>query len=99
MKRFIIVTDSAVMDQAGRNAITAYLRAQGWAFWHWFEDLWMVSNAPEDTNLGSLRDDLTNTIPGAKHIMILSVEGLIDHAGMVPTGTTDWIKKYWKRNE
>jgi hypothetical protein len=95
--RLIIATDSAVTDIATKNAITAFLEAKRWSVWHWYEDLWLIDNAPEQINLVALRVEITKAIPTLKHLLILSAEGPMDHAGMVPANGVAWFTESWKR--
>jgi hypothetical protein len=97
MRRLIIVTDSAVIGAATRDAITAFLRGKGWSVWHWFADLWLIDQAPMDVNFGLLREEIIKTIPGIVHLMIMSADGKMDHAGTVPSASIEWIKEHWQR--
>jgi hypothetical protein len=95
--RLIFVTDSAVVTNEGRNALTAFLEAKGWSVWHWFQDLWLIDNVPEDTKLGSLRDEIKSVIPTLTRIMIMTTEGEKNHAGQVPTEGIKWINEHWMK--
>jgi hypothetical protein len=97
VNRFIIVTNGAVATNEGRNALTAFLEAKGWAVWHWFQDLWLV-DPPGAVDIGSLRDEMMQVIPSLQQIMILSVEGTHQHAGTVPVGSIPWITEHFKRH-
>jgi hypothetical protein len=97
VRRFIVVTNSATTSREARNAITTYLQLGGWLVWHWFEDLWMVV-APEHVKLGEVRDQITKLLgPSTANVMVMSTEGLIDHAGMVPVNSISWIQENWQR--
>jgi hypothetical protein len=95
MKRFLVVTDSGIIDDQSRNAITALLQARGWSVWHWFQDLWLV-DSPATVDLAALRDQILR-IPGTKRIMIMSTEGAIEPAGFVQKDAIPWIVKHWTR--
>jgi hypothetical protein len=96
--RLIITTDSAVTHVSGRNALTAFLEAKGWAVWHWFQDLWLIDGVPEQIDVVALREEIRAAIPGGlPHFLILSAEGLIIYSGMVPTTSLQWLTEHWNR--
>ncbi len=94
--RFIVATDSASTTNDIRNAVTAFLEGKGWSVWHWFQDLWLVANAPESTRLVILRDEIVRAVPGLKTVMIMSTEGIKEHGGLVPSDSVAWIEEHWK---
>lgn len=95
-RRFIVATNSAVTTKEHRDAITRHLEEQGWSVWHWFEDLWLV-NASDQIKLPELREKLTKVTFDNLHVLVLSTEGPIDHAGKVNPGGIPWLKEKWSR--
>jgi hypothetical protein len=95
--RLIIVSNSAVTGVPVRNALTAFLEAKGWAVWHWFEDLWLIDDAPNGVNLVALREEIRGAIPTISHFVIMAAEGPADHAGIVPTPSAQWFVEHWGR--
>jgi hypothetical protein len=96
--RLIIATDSAVSNIASKNALTAFLEAKEWSVWHWYQDLWLIDGAPNGINLPALRVEIFAAIPTLTHILILTTEGTINHAGSVPQNSVTWFDEHWRRN-
>jgi hypothetical protein len=91
----IIATNSTVVGVAAKNALTAFLEAKGWSVWHWYEDLWLMDNVPPEINLSALRAEIQVVIPSIKQVLIMSAEGQINHAGMVPSPSAAWFVEHW----
>jgi hypothetical protein len=97
MSRYIVVTNSAAITKENRNALTVFFEGKGWSVWHWFEDLWLLDNVPNDLSIGHLRDEILATFPAVKQFLIMSTEGTKVHAGSVPTSSIPWINEHWLR--
>jgi hypothetical protein len=95
--RLIIATNSTVVGVAAKNALTAFLEAKGWSVWHWYEDLWLMDNVPPAINLSALREEIQRAIPTLYQVLVMSAEGQINHAGMVPTPSAAWFDEHWNR--
>ena len=97
--RLIISTNPTVGGVANKNALTAFLEAKGWSVWHWYSDLWLIHNAPEQVDLPSLREEILKAIPTLNQILIMTTEGTIDHTGRVPAASVDWFEEHWNRSK
>jgi hypothetical protein len=95
--KLIIATNSSVTGVAAKNALTAFLEAKGWSVWHWYSDLWLLDNVSEPINLGSLRDAILAAIPTLGQVLIMTTEGILNHAGMVPNESVAWFQEHWVR--
>ncbi len=95
MTRAIIVTNSATATTAAKNQLTAYLEGRGWSVWHWFEDVWLLDGLQDDFSMSDTRDQIKTMIPARHQFMILSTEGLKQHAGLVPRDSLPWLKEHW----
>ena len=95
--RLIISTNSALVNVAAKNAITAFLEAKRWSVWHWYEDLWLIDNAPDQISVIDLRDEILRAIPTLRQVLIMTTEGRIGHAGTVPHGSSAWFTEHWSR--
>lgn len=99
MNQFIIATNLASAIQ--RNAITNYLKSKGWAYWHHFEDLWMVAiNDPDTITSQQLFNDITSIPVIGKQTYILIIRlpkpgQPMTHCGFGPTDGWTWTKEYW----
>lgn len=96
--RFIISTDAVNVQAASRNSLTAFLEGKGWSVWHWFQDLWLVDSAEVQVDAVAFRDEILKAVPGLPYLLILSGEGTITHAGMVPVKAVEWFVEHWSIN-
>ena len=94
MKFFVLAAEEA--SQAQRNAITNYLNGNGFGFWHWIADFWIVQSSNNDLKAASLRDTIRELVPGlAFHVFgVRPIEG--EWAGMGDPRSAEWSKKQWK---
>jgi hypothetical protein len=97
--KLIIATNSSVTGVAAKNALTAFLEAKGWSVWHWYSDLWLIDNVPEPVHLGTLRDEILAAIPTLIQILIMTTEGVLNHAGTVPRDSAQWFQEHWIRRQ
>lgn len=95
--RFILVTNSLHVTDQQRDLITGFLEGKGWSVWHWFKDLWLVDEAPDDLSFASLREEIQGLFPYSQHLMIMSTEGKKNHAGFVPKESKAWLGEHWLR--
>jgi hypothetical protein len=102
MSQFVIATDKLTADQ--RNAITNHIKSKGWAFWHHFEDLWLVTTSQNDnTTSHGLFNELTGLpiVGKAAYMLVirLSTHGAqgkpMTYFGFGPQQGWEWTKKYW----
>lgn len=99
MSQFIIATNNANALQ--RNAITEHVKSKGWAFWHHFEDFWMLKTTDFDlTTSQQLWAELTSIpIIGNNTYMLvirLAKPGEpMTHFGYGPAAAWEWTKQYW----
>src|SRR5580704_5705706 len=99
MNRFIIATNNASAVQ--KNAITEHLKSKGWAFWHHFEDFWMVATNPLDFTTSQQLWTELGDIPsvGRQTFMIvirMSESGQpMTHFGFGPPQGWEWTRQYW----
>lgn len=100
IQRFVICTDSAgewesAAPARDRDRITELMQAKGWNVWHWFEDLWLVTNPGQEYSVGSIRDEI-RALPsmGDKHVLVMEVEG-VAYSGFGPNKAWAWMRKRW----
>ena len=96
--RIIIATNASTSTVASKNALTAFLEAKGWSVWHWYDDLWLIDDVPDEINLIALREEIRKAIPTLPYFMTMAAEGPINHAGMVRKESLEWFKQHWMRN-
>jgi hypothetical protein len=96
--RLIIVINSATASKDIRDAVTSFLESKGWEIWHWFEDLWLSANAPNDLDLEKLRDEIRSIpllVARNTHVMVFGTNDKLRRAGWVPIPSIDWLMKHW----
>jgi hypothetical protein len=88
----IILTDSATVTRDDRNAITHYLQSQKWDFWHWMEDVWLISDAPDSLDLNGLGKTIRAIIsPNNTFMLLRPRDSRIDCAGVFPPASIEWM--------
>ncbi len=101
MIRFIIATNNATAEQ--RNAITDFVKEKGWAFWHHFEDFWMVvTDDYSHMTSKQLFNELTDipVIGKQFYIIVIRMAGQdqpMTHFGFGPPKGWEWTAKCWSR--
>ena len=95
MNRFIVALNGGSRDQ--RNALTALFQAKAWPVWHYFEDLWLLSEIPENVTAKSLHSELEKiAVIGEHSIVILKIaEGQHEFYGRANPEGWEWMKKSW----
>lgn len=94
--RLIVLTNRASV--AERNALTAFLEGKGWSVWHWFEDAWLIADAPEMAGFSRLKQEISAAIPTLREFMIISTHDTENQRYSIrasPDGIP-WIKEHWK---
>lgn len=101
MKKFILVLNVGL--QPTKDAITNYLRAKGWPIWHWFENLWLLSNVPDNVTAQSLSEEILALIapiapgPLTSHIVIDASDKPSAYFGRGPKEGWEWMLQNWGR--
>ena len=92
--RFVIALDNGTPEQ--QDVITQFLKSKGYEFWHWIEDLWLLSNVPVGTTPRSLWQEL-NELPeiAGQNMIVLMMNSSIAHWGQLPQSAWLWLSKNW----
>ncbi len=99
MNRFIIATNKATAVQ--QNAITEHVKAKGWAFWHHFEDFWLVTTGMFDnTTSQQLWTELSDIPVVGKQAFMMVIKASengqpMTHFGFGPREGWEWTKQFW----
>lgn len=95
MKTFVICLDSGTPEK--RNAITTFIQGQGWAFWHWIDDLWFVK-APKTQTAGDLSRALEELpVIGTSTRLVFQLpmkDDKFDRQGRVKKEGWNWIRDH-----
>ncbi len=94
INRFIIALDNARPDQ--QDAVTRFLKEHDFEFWHWIEDLWLLSNVSIGVTPQTLWEEL-NAIPAltGQDMVILAFNSGISHWGQLPKSSWNWLAQNW----
>lgn len=92
--RFVLALDSATPED--QNKVTNYLKSQSLGYWHWFRDVWLVTDPSYRWSVALLRDRLQEQVPGAT-MLILPVEAGNQWAGHGRKETFEWLHDEWKK--
>jgi hypothetical protein len=89
--KIVILVDSGTLEQ--RNAITAFVKAQGVAYWHWFPDAWLISTN-NSINLREWRDEIKTLTP-ALNLLLFTFEDTTNWSVRGNAGSFEWLKKHF----
>ena len=92
-KRFILVIDNPTKEQ--QNAVTNFFKNQ-LAYWHWFSDVWLLTDTTNTWTVTSIRDKVHELIPGTR-LLVLPIESGTVWAGVGKTEVFKWLHNTWKR--
>jgi hypothetical protein len=81
-----------------RDPITQYLLAKDWRVWHWYADLWLVSDVPDGEAAGSIYQGVKDSIPTITSACLLILDTNSEHHyyGTAPKAEAwIWMKEHW----
>ena len=96
-KRFAVALDSSTKAQ--NEEFVKYIRDNGYGWWHWIDNFWLLTSSSGELTAEKLRDDLGEIYPGV-HKIVLELRGDNDiWSGFGPKSENKnmftWLKKYW----
>ncbi len=94
-KKFIVALHGA---PELRDPITEYLMSQGWHVWHWYADLWLVSDVPDFVKAGDLYQAIESKIPGldVSSSIVLEMGDSLKYYGRAPKADAwEWMREHW----
>jgi hypothetical protein len=97
-KRFIVAVESGTKEQ--QDAFTEYLRGQGFGWWHWIDNLWLLVDSTGKTTGSDLTSQVNATFPTLNCMVFeLSADG-DTWAGYGPrteaSNMFTWMRQNWK---
>ena len=93
-KRFILVIDNPTKEQ--QNAVTNFFKSRLLGYWHWFSDVWLLTDITNTWTVTSLRDKVQELIPEVEMI-VLTVGSDSTWAGFGKKTKFKWLHNTWKR--
>ena len=93
--RFVLVVDSASQDE--QDKISIYLQTEkSVGYWHWFRDLWLITDPTGKWSVSSIRDKVREILPN-KHTIVFQVESGTNWAGFGINERFKWLLDYWNK--
>jgi hypothetical protein len=94
MRKFVVVVEKVSAPQ--QDAITNFVKAQGWDFWHWYENLWLVVDPTEIWTSQGISDAIRRMLsPDEINIMVLGVTDPMTYWGRAPQESWAWMQLKW----
>jgi len=97
-RRFVVAIQGIPAPVA--NAVTKQLQASGLGFWHWMENVWLVTAAPSkgEVTAKSLSDWLAKTpgVPQGRMLVIRADSDSTEHWGIQDLKSWNWFTSEWK---
>jgi hypothetical protein len=95
-RRFVICVNEANKEQ--QDIITQFFRESSkLGFWHWFSDVWLVTDQNNDWTATKLRDKMNSLIPGA-HKLVIQIDGQNTWATFGKKKSFRWLQKTWSKD-
>jgi hypothetical protein len=96
--RIIIAVNGSTASSADKNALTAFFQGKGLQVWHWFDELWLISDVPDDTDVRAFTKEIS-AIPGfgqkGAQFVVIGVNGDSPYYGWAKRESWDWMKEHW----
>ena len=95
--RFLIATDSRVVAATSKNQLTAYLQGTGFQVWHWLDDLWLITDAPDELTPQGFAKAIETVIPAllVNSFIVFKLEGSPPYFGRAPQEAWTWMLTHW----
>lgn len=91
--RFIVVIDDATTEQ--QNSVTNYFKdTQAVGYWHWYSDVWLVTDPNQQFTPESLRLALDGILPDS-YKMVLKIQSGYDWSAFGDTESFKWMHETW----
>ena len=97
-KRFVVAIDS--MNKELDNKLLEYIKDNGFGWWHWIDNVWLLTTYKLDVSAVSIRNDLGYIIPNRK--IVIEVHKSSAWAGYGPNteekNMFDWLHNTWTKD-
>ena len=97
-KKFVVGISALSDDQ--KKELLKYFRANGWGWWHWIRDLWLV-DSDDDFGPEKIRDHIGKIAPGSD-VVVLEVSPITwATRGPEKKGRSfsRWLEEFWNEDE
>jgi hypothetical protein len=93
MTKFIVVVPNTTLEQ--QRAVNQLFSPARAAWWHWSQEVWLLSFSNETPTVESLRDELKQALSGATFLVFDLAPGT-RWAGWGPLDWQNWFNQFWK---
>jgi len=97
-KQFVIALNSTTEEQ--EKMFLEYIKSNGFGWWHWIDNFWLVVDTQDKLSAEKLRDDLENIFPKVRKLVIEIFSESSTWAGYGPNGEQrnmfNWLHNTWK---
>jgi len=100
LRNFVLLVDTPTVQQ--QNAITGWLRREGFGFWHNCASGWLIATRREQFSAAALRDQVRLLMGGAQNTLVaLDVTGSdLNHwAGYGDPNIFKWMRASWEGSD
>jgi len=95
MKLFLVASDSMSKEQ--ETAFLQYIKSNGFGWWHWLENFWIIATSNNSISSYTIRDALNDSVPGLNNLVI-EVENVDSWGGYGPKGDDKNMFKWLQDN-
>ena len=99
-KRFVVIIENSTKEQ--NDSFLEWIRGEKVGWWHWFQNVWLLSNVGGDLTSKGVRDKVREFFPGANTLVLELRENEGTWSGFGPVGGKRnmfaWLKKSWRKD-
>lgn len=91
MSRFIFILEGGTA--AEHNAVTKLAQDNGWGFWHYIENAWLLSGVPDSETSKSMSERIRTVFDLTKTHLVLKIpeSAQITHWGLAQKDAWGWM--------
>ena len=93
--RFILITNPADQDLV-TNYIQRLHKQHGVGWWHWVDNVWLISDRLGQIASIGLRDEIRKIVGSEATILVFQVSEA-DWTAYAPKGSHDWFRESWDK--
>jgi hypothetical protein len=96
-KRYIVAVNSSTKEQV--ESFIEFIKANGLGWWHWLDNIWLLTDSAGILNAKKVRDEVSDTFPNINNLVIELNETGDTWSGFGPNSDKrnmfNWLKKTW----
>ena len=95
-RRFIVAIDGMTKEE--ERKFIEWIRSEGFGWWHWISNLWLLTSRSEETSAKKIRDQI-GELSDHRHNLVIEIPEDIDWQGYGPSNEKrnmfNWLKTTW----